>query len=184
MPIYSLTRKSPLTKVPKVLFWKKKVNTIMHPAQTEFVAISTTGDGNWGELILHKTTVSHRTDYSGPSLAIDFMQSKHPEKGLGIQMMLFARNYSKKIDCNGYILGKADGSFTPHKIPHLLYRKWGLSSLDKNIDYQMDKFIKKGKNATIKDFPCMLMFYPPLQTNKKESIFYNIYKKLSQIIKN
>lgn len=172
MQTNSLITKKPLTKIPNVLFWKRKVNPIMHPVQTEFVAISTTGDGNWGELILHKTNISQRPDYNGPSLAIDFMHSKCPNKGLGRQMFLFAQNYSKQIGCNGYILGKADGSFTPKKIPHLLYRKWGFSSLDKSTDYQMDEFIKKGKSATIKDFPCMLVFYPPLPVKKQESKIY------------
>lgn len=172
-----------ITEIPKVLFWKRKVNPIMHPAQTEFVAISMTGDGNWGELVLHKTNISHRPDYNGSSLAIDFIKSKQPGKGIGKQMFLFAQNYSKQIGCNGYILGKADGSFTPQKIPHLLYRKWGMSTLDKNVDYKMDKFIKNNKNATTKDFPCMLMFYPALQIKYKESMFDKIYQTFSQFIR-
>lgn len=182
MQISSLIIKKPSTKKPNVLFWKRKVNPIMHPVQTEFVAISTTGDGNWGELILHKTNISQRPDYNGPSLAIDFMQSKQSGKGLGKQMFLFAQNYSKQIGCNGYVLCKADGSFTPQKIPHLLYRKWGFSSLDKNTDYQMNEFIKKGKSATFKDFPSMLMFYPPLIVKKKESKFHKFCQNFRQFI--
>lgn len=154
----------------------------MHPAQIEFIAISTTGDGNWGELVVHKTNISQRPDYNGSSLAIDFMKSKQSNKGLGKQMFLFAQNYSKQIGCNGYILGKADSSFTPQKIPHLLYRKWGFSTLDRNIDQQLDKFINKSKNATIKDFPSMLVFYPPLSAKKQEAKIYKFYKYFRKII--
>lgn len=182
MQICSVAPKKSLTKIPEVLFWKRKVNPIMHPVQTEFVAISTTGDGNFGELIVHKTDISRRTDYNGSSLAIDFIKSQQPGKGLGKQMLLFARNYSKQIGCNGYILGKADVSFTPQKIPHLLFRKYGLSSLDKNIDNRMDKFIKEGKIATSKDFPCMLVFYPPLEIPKKHSKLCKLFQKFLKFV--
>ena len=58
----------------------------------------------------------------------------------------------------------------------------GFSTFDKDIDNKLDKFIRLKQNATSKDFPCLLMHYPPKP--EKISIFKIfknwVYKILSQ----
>ena len=75
MPITKLTPKLNL-KLPEVLFYKRPVMSVMRPPQDEFVAFSTKGDKNWGEIIMHKSSMQNRQDYNGKTLAIDFIKSQ------------------------------------------------------------------------------------------------------------
>ena len=40
----------------------------------------------------------------------------------------------------------------------------------------MDEFIKKGKNATHNDFPCMIMYYPGV--TKKQTLWKTFLSKI------
>ena len=165
-------------KIPDVLFYKRPKNSIMKPPQEEFVAFSTKGDKNWGELIIHKTNLILRDDYNGDTLAIDFIESKNKHNGLGKAMINFAKNYSKQVGCNGYIILKATSIKNEEDVPHIFYKKENFSTLDKKIDKKLDYFIKKKLFAKPKDFPSMLMFYPPKEkTNKFREFFLKICKK-------
>ena len=147
-------------KLPKVLFYKRPTRSIMHPPQTEYIAFSTNGDKNWGELIIHKSSLQHREDYSGNTLAIDFIASKEKRKGLGGAMIKFAKNLSKQKGCNGFLVLKADSTIDSHRVPHIFYRKQGFTTLDKKIDNKLDMFIKNNQQATSNDFSTQLMYYP------------------------
>ena len=114
-----------------------------------------------GTLVCHKSELPLRPDYENSVLAIDFLEVTTKNEGLGTKILKFAEDYSKQVGCDGYLTIKADGSFMPERIPHIFYRKYGFTTLDKYNDMKLDKFIKKGCNATTKDFPCMLMHYPP-----------------------
>ena len=129
----------------------------MHPPQTEFLAFSTTGDKNWGELVVHKTKMQFRNDYKGETLAIDFISTHKKNKGLGATIIDFAKNYSKQIGCNGYIVLKAVSHFSNDSAPHLFYRKHGFTSLDKNFDKKLDSFIKNKQKKGNRTFP--FLFY-------------------------
>jgi hypothetical protein len=82
--------------LPEVLFYKRKINSLANSKQIEFVAFLTKNSKKRGELILRKSTAQHREDYSGPTLAIDFIKSAIPDNGLGTTMINFAKNYSKQ----------------------------------------------------------------------------------------
>ncbi len=157
-------------KLPEVLFYKRPSKY-----KQEFVAFSTKGDKNWGELILSIINWQYREDYAGKTLGIDFIESNQKHKGLGKAMLNFAKFYSKKNGCNGYILLSADSTLNPEEIPHLFYRKFGFESYNKKNNKKMDRFIKEGKKATKKDFSTMLMYYP-----RKEKT--NLFKKLKSWI--
>ena len=158
-------------KIPEVLFYKKPYKSVMHPPQTEFLAFSTTGDKNWGELVVHKTKMQFRNDYKGETLAIDFISTHKKNKGLGATIIDFAKNYSKQIGCNGYIVLKAVSHFSKDNAPHIFYRKQGFTSLDKNFDKNLDSFIKNKQKVNPDIFPEKLMFYPE---EKKLSFFEKI----------
>lgn len=160
--------------IPKVLFYKRLCKSYMSPPQTEFVAFSTAGDKNFGELVVHKSKLIFRNDYQGDTLAIDFIQSQKKHNGLGSSMIEFAKNYSKRIGCNGYLVLKADSTLDKKEVPHIFYRKMGFTTFDKKIDKKLDSFIKSKTSATSKDFSSQLMFYP---MKKKKNIIRQFITK-------
>ena len=150
-------------KLPEVLFYKRPASSVMKPPQDEFVAFSTKGDMNYCEMLVHKSSMQNRQDYSGKTLAIDFIKSKEKRKGLGTAMLDFAKNYSKKNGCNGYLVLRAESSIDKSHVPHIFYRKQEFTTLDKKLDKKLDMFIRKNKDATSDDFATTLMYYPAPQ---------------------
>lgn len=140
--------------------YEHSVNKIMHPCQHVFDFYSDTGKNKLGTLVCHKSELQLRPNYDGNVLAIDFLEVTNKNQGFGTKVLKFAEEYSKQIGCKGFMTLKADGSYMPERIPHIFYRKFGFSTLDKGADKKLDKFIKKKVNATIKDFPCLLMHFP------------------------
>ena len=162
-------------KLPDTLFYKKNI----FRNREDWIALSTKGDKNWGELVLHKLTISHRDDYNGPSLGVYFIKSDQKRKGLGTAMINFAKQYSKYIDCNGHLVLKATTLEGEKIAPHVFYRKQQLSTLDNFLDGKLDILIKTNELANPKEFPAMLMFYPPKskkQLNLWDKIKYSATK--------
>ncbi len=102
------------------------------------------------------------------SLCIDKLISTCCGKGYGTEMLNFAKFYSKKTGCNGFLHLFADGCYNPHRLPHIFYRKYGMSTIDPKIDKKLDKLIAKNKNATYKDFKTEKMYYPPIKHPKSK----------------
>lgn len=150
-------------KLPSVLFYKQPIKSVMQPPQEVYTAISTRGDKNWGILVLHKSTMQHRNDYNGSTLAIDYIESRNKHKGLGKAMIEFAKNYSKQKGCNGYIVLRADSTIDKKQVPHIFYRKQNFTTLDKKIDKKIDLFIRNQQDGTSSDFPTQSMYFPPPQ---------------------
>ena len=71
---YLVSKSQSLKNLPKVLFYKSKAKQFRLYEQISYVAFSPSNPKNWGELVLHKSNIPHRLDYSGPSLAIDFIK--------------------------------------------------------------------------------------------------------------
>ena len=166
--------------------YKHSVNSVMHPTQHIFDFYSNIDKNKLGTLVCHKSELQIRPNYDGNVLVIDFLEVTNRNKGFGTEILEFAQKYSKQIGCNGFMTLKADSSYMPEKIPHLFYRKFGFSTLEKHTDKKLDKFIKTQTNATINDFPCMIMHYPELNKNQKNkkiiNMFVNYYKKILKII--
>lgn len=165
--------------LPKFLFYQRKINNYKHTKEYEYVAFSTKNPKIWGELIIHKTTMQHRKDYSGSTLCIDLIKSKETNHRLGTEMIDFAKNYSIRNGCNGYLILRADGSLSPQRVPQIFYRKQGFSTLDDKIDKSMDKFIKNKSNATIKDFVVDIMYYPALKKTASNNFLKKILNKFN-----
>lgn len=141
--------------------YKHTVNKIMHPEQDVFEFYNSNNKEKIGTLVCHKSEFSLRPNHENPVLAIDFIEVSKKDEGVGTKILKFSEKYSEFKGCQGYLTLKADSSITPERVLHIFYRKFGFSTLDKKTDKKMDKFIKSGTNATVKDFPCMLMHYPP-----------------------
>ena len=162
--------------------YEHNVNKVMHPNQDVFDIYDLDKKNKLGTLVCHKSELPLRPNYGDSVLAIDFLEVTSQNNGLGSKILKFAEEYSKQIGCNGYLTLKADGSFMPQKVPHIFYRKFGLSTFDKKTDKKLDEFIIKNSNATSKDFPCLLMHYPPQpdKTSKFMQIFVKIVQKIAK----
>ena len=144
----------------------QSVNKKMHPEQATFVLFSKKTGKVEGEMICHKSSMELRDDYSGKTLAIDFLIANKRKLGVGKALIDFAKKFSKQMGCNGYIFLKADPFITPNSAPHIFYRKCGFSTLDEKFDTKIDKYIKKNQDASWRDMPAKLMFYPPQKQDK------------------
>ena len=143
------------------LLYKHTVNKVMRPKQDIFEFYDLNNRNKIGLLVCHKSELPLRPSYEGSVLAIDFIEVTPKNNGIGTKILKFAKEYSKQCGCNGYLTLKADSSFSPKRIPHLFYRKFGFSTFDKKNDIHLDDFIRNGNYATSKDFPSLLMHYPP-----------------------
>lgn len=171
-------------KIPTTIIHSQ--NKVMHPVQDIFEIHDIEKSTKIGELVCHKTTNVTRPDYKGPILAIDYIKVTTPNNGLGTAIIKFARNLSMQMGCKGHLVLKADSSITKTRIPHIFYRKLGFSSLDKKTDRQMDKFIKRNKSATPKDFPCLIMHFPAPKHNpsKIRTLYKTIIKNSYRLKRN
>ena len=165
--------------LPEYLFYKTP-----HQVSNTYRMFSTKNGTYGGEIVLRKSLIQHRDDYNGATLAVDFINAKKWRQGYGTQLMNFAKNYSKRNGCNGYIILKADCGFMQQSVPHIFYRKCGFTTLDPKQDKKLDKFIKQGKNATHKDFKGMVMYYPAPTETKQPSFYDKIKEKIVSLIKN
>lgn len=123
----------------------------------------TKDSGQFSRMTCYKEFIERDCEVNVPSLFIDKIMSFPPRNGLGTKMLDFAQSFSKKLGCNGYFHLYASSFFTPQSVPHIFYRKYGMSTKLPYIDAKMDNFIRKGKTATHKKFNNIEMFYPPIK---------------------
>ncbi len=114
-------------------------------------------------------TLIEREGKPVPSLYIWRLHSHPSGCGFGRDLLKFAKKYSENLGCHGYFHLSADSSWNPNRVPHIFYRKCGLSTPYTMYDKELDCFIKKNKTATHKDFETMDMFYPPIVHKVKSS---------------
>lgn len=110
-----------------------------------------------------KTTVDRDGVKNVPSVYIKNLMSPFSGLGLGTELLDFARVYSKKHGCNGFIHLFSSAGYTPNRIPHIFYRKYGMNTENASINRRLDKFISQGKTADHYDFSDVNMFYPPIK---------------------
>lgn len=124
-------------------------------------------------------TIIEREGKKVPSLYVWHLHSHPTNCGLGAGLLHWAKIYSEQLGCHGYFHLSADSSWNPNRVPHIFYRKCGLSTPDVKYDKELDKFIKKHKNATHNDFGTMDMFYPPIEHEvKSHSGIFELIKNL------
>lgn len=116
-----------------------------------------------------------------PSVYIHYIKSNPRKQGLGFKMLDVVKRFSEKNGCEGRFHLFATSEYTPHELPHICYRKYGMTTGDKTTDKELDKFIKSGQNATKEDFDSMLMYYfPPKQKNEKTKL--TIFERIKKFL--
>ena len=169
-------------KLPEKIIYLNKVNNVLNPPQEEYVVFSPKDSSAIGGIMkCHKSSFFLRPNYNGYVYAVDFIKTINRGEGYGKALLNFAKKLSEQSGCEGQIILKATGLYTPMSVPHLFYRKNGFTTLDKKIDSKMDKFIKQGMKATTKDFSDMLMFYPDMEKKKKKKKLSGKLKKYPQL---
>lgn len=98
-----------------------------------------------------------------PSVYVNKIMSPSSGRGLGTEFLNFVQNYSKKHGCNGYFHLFSSAGYSPNRIPHIFYRKYGMNTNDAYVNRRLDRFIAKGKTANYCDFSDINMFYPPIK---------------------
>ena len=130
-----------------------------------FIMISTQkGEGKLKAVMeCMKTVVDRDGQKNVPSVYVKTLLSPFSGYGLGTDFLNFAQFYSKKKGCNGYFHLFASASYSPHRIPHIFYRKYGMNTENANTNRRLDKFIIQGRKADYYDFSDVNMFYPPIK---------------------
>ena len=113
-----------------------------------------------------KTTVDRDGVKNVPSIYVKNLLSPYSGLGLGTDFLDFVQTYSKKKGCNGYFHLYSSAGYSPKRIPHIFYRKYGMNTESASVNRRLDKFIAKGKNADYYDFSDVNMFYPPIKHPK------------------
>ena len=175
--VFSIGKK--LSNIPKHLIYQRRKFQQLEGDAVELVAFTTGKNKAKAEMICSKRYTELIPEYKGQCVFVNYIASSKSGSGLGTALIDFAKKMSHKNGCNGYLLLSADCSFTPSRVPHLFYRKLGFESLRPDYNKKMDKFIKKGKCATHRDFNRCLMFFNPyksIMNSNKENWFSLITK--------
>ncbi len=144
-----------------------------------FTAYSTETNKSCG-IMLCRPSIIIKGDNVVRSMQIGELYATSNQKGAGTALLDYARALSKTEHCVGIHL-VASGCYSPEKVPHLFYRKYGMNTGDKKLDKKMDKFIKRGKKATHMDFDNVVMYFPPVEYPKKNTIWRKLFRCLNNI---
>lgn len=109
-----------------------------------------------------------------PSLYIQKLISSSKGLGFGTAMLNFAKRYSKSLGCGGRFHLLSSSAYLPQKSPHVFYKKFGLNTGKPMIDKKLDKFVRKGKNSTYRDFEDITMYYPAIKSKSFLQKFFDV----------
>ena len=158
----------PLKKIPENLIYHKIKGSNSADIPDLFIMFSTK-EKNMSKLYCYKTTINKDGKNNVPSLYISLLFSNPQQCGLGTKMLNFAQTFSKKIGCEGNFHLISNSGMFPNKIPHIFYRKYGMNTEDALTNAKLDRFIRRKKDATYKDFPNIKMYYPPVEEKNKNN---------------
>ncbi len=158
-------------KIPESLIYKR---LLTEPVRRRFSyrynVMFSTKTGKKQAIMSYVPTFSFPKGKPVKSLYISYLYSFESGHGYGTKMLNFARNCSIKEGCGGRFHLDASISLLPQKVPHIFYRKYGMTTYNKKLDKKIDKFIKQGKTATSSDFSDIAMYYNPQENNKKSQL--------------
>lgn len=165
-----------LNKFPDKLIYEQRSSVV---GLRKYVIFSTkSGENALGKMICYPSTVERAGQGKQNSLYVWSLFSPTSGKGVGTAMLDFAKVLSYQLGCGGRFHLSADSGWFPNRVPHIFYRKYGMTTDSQYFDRRLDKFVKKGKNATHLDFPTMDMFYPPLVRSEKDGLLTKILRFL------
>lgn len=167
-PIRKHTQKIILNRIVKPYKTKLCGNT-----EHNFTMYDTKNSKELGTIICFPEKIYRRDVGTVNSLYVAYLSAeKHLGRGVGSALLSIAKRYSKEIGCDGFVHLESTGRMSPFRIPHIFYRKKGMSSNSPKIDKMLDEYIKNGQDAIIEDFPILRMYYPPINnlTPQKNSV--------------
>lgn len=173
--------KYPTKKTPEKLIYYRFFNNKIHD-----FSISTTSKPFVTGVLTCSEEREFRKNGERSAIFVGLIKSNPRKQGLGTEMLNMAIKLSKNLGHEGRIFICAFPDLCKEEVSHIFYRKFGMNSEDEILNKKMDKFIKKEKRATIKDFPNKTyMYYPPVPTIKQEktNIILKALKKLKSQIK-
>ena len=160
---YSNLKYPPLKpqKLPDYLMYRNYAVESINDSNTRiYNAISTKTGELCGRVSYSKESILHQGKRIN-SLYVEDLRAYKPNQGVGTTLLNFIRTLSYNYGFGGNFHLRASGTLKPSRIPHIFYRKYGMTTGRKSLDAKMDEFIKEGKDATYKDFDCILMYYTP-----------------------
>ena len=129
-----------LKKIPDNLVYNSHKNKHYH----DFMMSTTTKPFSTCYAYCNKGNYYNNEGYF-PSLLVYMIKSNPQGNGLGSKMLDVMSNFSKKQGCEGRFHLFSTTQFSPNRIPHIFYRKYGMSTGYAQIDKKLDKFIKYGE---------------------------------------
>ena len=162
-------------QLPEVLIYQKlksRVNTIVTDS---FIMFKPQNSKIFSTMTCCKDYINRDGKENTPSLYISYLFSHPIRHGLGGKMLDFAKLHSKEVGCKGNFHLDACGGYLPNHIPHIFYRKSGMNTTSALINFKLDKFIKKQKKATYRDFSDVTMYYPPIKINNNWIKIFSIF---------
>ena len=159
-------KNKPLKQLPEVLIHRLPANFFDDEMIDTFVLFKTKNPNQRSIMKCYPSFVTRDGLEKVDSLYIWKIFSFPRKNGLGTKMLDFAGAYSKIVGCKGNFHLRASVGYMPNEVPHIFYRKCGMNTNDASVNKKMDKFIKKGLNATYLDFENINMFYPPIKNPK------------------
>ncbi len=166
-------------KIPEKLIYSRSF--IFAGKLFEHCKVFSTKTGKFGGFMEMRPEAITLNNFRKPSVYVSYLYSNVSGHGFGTSLLNYARSFSKEVGCEGRIFLDADSSLNPYYAPHIFYRKYGMNTGKREIDKKLDKFIKKRKNATNKDFSIERMFYPPIAYSKEKNIFKRLFTKMRDI---
>lgn len=159
-------KNKPLKQLPEVLIHKVPASFFDDEMVDTFVLFKTKNSSQRSIMKCYPSFVTRDGLEEVDSLYIWKLFSFPRRNGLGTKTLDFAQAYSKKVGCKGNFHLIASVGYMPNEVPHIFYRKYDMNTNDASVNKKMDKFIKKGRNATYLDFGNINMFYPPIKNPK------------------
>lgn len=116
------------------------------------------------------------------TLFIEFLLVNDKRKGFGTKFIQFAKNLSKKLNCEGRVSLEATTTvYDPHNPPHVFYRKNGFACDDKKMLRKIDMSIKKNRPLDYRETPSIKMYYSP-DVKQPKSLSKNLFRSIMEKI--
>lgn len=175
---YSILRPR-LKKLPEILIYQTECTYAHSNPEMKFVAFRTDNPKKCAIMYCDSTPQEiYRKDLGFvKSLHISYLNSFiHQGVGLGTALVNIAKFYSKQLGANGFVDLYASSKMSPHRPPHIFYKKLGFNTGNEYIDKKLDKLIAQKKNADEFDFDTEKMYFPAISYTQKTQT--PLYKKL------
>lgn len=170
-----------IKKLPKFLIYECPVKT---PQNSNISVLFSPSDKNvYGEIEYAKSRVLHKSKYSDAFL-VEYLQAVPENNGVGRTLLNYIKDKSIEQGMGGKFFLSAVSITKSDDVPHIFYRKFGMTTGNNDIDKKIDKFVKEKKKATSSDFQSMVFFYSPETVEKQKSLLTRLSKFFVEQVEN